>query len=124
MNPAPVTYGQIEDTETPRICAIRTLRFTRTSDSFTIAAMPRFVIERSFAQISDEEFLAAGVRSDEAIRNAFPEITWEHSHVCADENGGITTFCVYEAPDEKTIGLMPTRSAATASRASTRCSRT
>jgi len=61
------------------------------------------VIERSFAQISEEDFLAAGIRSENVIRNGFPEITWEHSHVCADEDGGITTFCIYEAPDEKTI---------------------
>lgn len=65
--------------------------------------MPRYVVERSFAQISDEDFLAAAVRSDRAIVERFPEITWEHSHVCMDEDGGITTFCVYEAPSEATI---------------------
>jgi ligand-binding SRPBCC domain-containing protein len=65
--------------------------------------MPRYVVERSFAQITDEEFLAAAVRSDRAIGERFPEITWEHSHVCVDEDGGITTFCVYEAPDEEAI---------------------
>lgn len=66
-------------------------------------AMPRYVVERSFAQITDEEFLAAAVRSDRVIVESFPEITWEHSHVCADEDGGITTFCVYEAPSEAMI---------------------
>ena len=65
--------------------------------------MPRYVVERSFAQISDEDFLAAAVRSDRETVERFPEITWEHSHVCMDEDGGITTFCVYEAPGEETI---------------------
>jgi hypothetical protein len=65
--------------------------------------MPRYVVERSFAEITDEEFLAAAVRSDREIVERFPEITWEHSHVCVDEAGGITTFCVYEAPGEKAI---------------------
>src|SRR5215213_9523343 len=66
-------------------------------------AMPRFVVERSFAQITDEDFLAAAVRSDRTMTESFPGITWEHSHVCVDESGGITTFCIYEAPDEETI---------------------
>ena len=65
--------------------------------------MPRYVIERSFAQITDEDFLAAAVRSDRTMIDGFPEISWEHSHVCVDEDGGITTFCVYEAPDEEAI---------------------
>jgi hypothetical protein len=65
--------------------------------------MPRYVVERSFAQITDEEFLAAAVRSDQSIAERFPEITWEHSHVCADEDGGFTTFCIYEAPSEEVI---------------------
>ena len=69
----------------------------------SIAGMPRFVVERSFAQITDEDFLAAAGRSDRAIVERFPEITWEHSHVCVDEAGGITTFCVYEAPDQEAI---------------------
>jgi hypothetical protein len=69
----------------------------------TIDAMPRFVVERSFAQITDEDFLAAAVVMDRTVVERFPEITWEHSHVCVDEDGGITTFCVYEAPDAQAI---------------------
>ena len=29
-----------------------------------------------------------------------PEIVWEISHVVADDDGNITTFCIYQAPDE------------------------
>ena len=65
--------------------------------------MPRYVIERFFDQISDEDMLAATVRSDRIAAERFPEITWEHSHVVLEENGGVKTFCVYEAPSEEMI---------------------
>jgi hypothetical protein len=65
--------------------------------------VPRFLVERSFARMTDDDFLAAATRADRMVIESFPEITWEHSHVCVDESGGITTFCVYEAPDEETI---------------------
>jgi hypothetical protein len=65
--------------------------------------MPRYMIERSFGDITDEEMLAAAVRSDTAQRERFPGITWEHSHVCVEDDGSITTFCVYEAPDEGVV---------------------
>lgn len=62
--------------------------------------MPRYMIERSFGPISDEEMLAAAVRSDQVASERFPGITWEHSHICVEPEGSITTFCVYSAPDE------------------------
>jgi hypothetical protein len=65
--------------------------------------MPRYVIERFFDQISDEDMLAATVRSDKLLIERYPDITWEHSHVVLDEDGKIKTFCVYEAPSEETI---------------------
>ena len=65
--------------------------------------MPRYVIERFFDRITDDDMLAASVRSDRMISERFPEITWEHSHVVADDDGAITTFCVYEAPSTAMI---------------------
>jgi hypothetical protein len=65
--------------------------------------MPRYVIERFFDRISDEDMLAATVRSDRFIVERYPEITWEHSHVVVDDNGGIKTFCIYAAPNEKML---------------------
>jgi hypothetical protein len=65
--------------------------------------MPRYVIERFFDQISDDDMLAASVRSDRIAAERFPEITWEHSHVVLDGDGAIKTFCIYEAPNEETI---------------------
>ena len=65
--------------------------------------MPRYVIERFFDRISDEDMLAASARSDRIALERFPDIVWEHSHVVLDENGAVKTFCVYEAPSEDTV---------------------
>jgi hypothetical protein len=65
--------------------------------------MPRYMVERSFGEISDEEMLASAVRSDQIIRDDFPDIIWEHSHVCVDDSGDIVTFCVYDAPDPDAV---------------------
>ena len=65
--------------------------------------MPRYVIERNFGSISDDDMLAASALSGELITERFPEITWEHSHVVATDDGEIVTFCVYGAPTEEMI---------------------
>ena len=65
--------------------------------------MPRYVVERFFDRISDDEFLALAKNSDRMIVERFPEVTWEHSHVCVGDDGAIRTFCVYEAPDVDAI---------------------
>jgi hypothetical protein len=61
------------------------------------------MVERSFGDITDDEMLAAAVRSDSIIRERFPDITWEHSHVCVDDEGSITTYCVYDAPSPDAV---------------------
>lgn len=65
--------------------------------------MPRYLVERSFGRITDEEMLAAANRSDLLAIEQYPEITWEHSHICVDAEGTITSFCVYVAPDEQMV---------------------
>jgi Protein of unknown function (DUF4242) len=65
--------------------------------------MPRYMVERFFDKIGDDEMLALGRESDRMAAERFPEVTWEHSHVCVDGDGAITTFCVYEAPSEQVI---------------------
>ena len=65
--------------------------------------MPRFVIERNFGAISDEDMLAAAALSEELITSRFPEIVWEHSHIVATDDGEIVTFCIYGAPTEAMI---------------------
>jgi hypothetical protein len=65
--------------------------------------VPRYVIERFFDRISDEDLLAASARSDRIAMERFPGITWEHSHVVVDDDGAVKTFCIYGAPDEETV---------------------
>ena len=65
--------------------------------------MPRYVIERNFGTISDEDMLAASALSGELISERFPEIVWEHSHIVATGDGEIITYCVYGAPTEEMI---------------------
>ena len=65
--------------------------------------MPRYVVERNFGAISDDDMLAAAALSDQLITERFPEIDWEHSHIVATDDGEIVTFCVYGAPSEEMI---------------------
>lgn len=60
--------------------------------------MPRFVIERDFGRISEDEMQEVAARSKLTGSEHFSDITWEHSHVCTDDDGTIKSFCVYEAP--------------------------
>jgi hypothetical protein len=65
--------------------------------------MPRYVVERFFDKITDDEMLALAQASDRVAQERFPAITWEHSHLCVDSEGAIKTFCVYEAPNEEMV---------------------
>ena len=60
--------------------------------------MARYVIERDFGRISEEEMQEVAARSKLTGTEHFPDIIWEHSHVCTDADGTIKSFCVYEAP--------------------------
>ena len=65
--------------------------------------MPRYLIERFFDRISDEDMLAATARSDRIAAEGYPEINWEHSHVVMDDDGAIKTYCIYAAPTEEML---------------------
>ena len=60
--------------------------------------MPRYVIERDFGKVSEDEMQEVAAKSKVTGSDHFPDIRWEHSHVCADDDGAIKSFCVYEAP--------------------------
>lgn len=63
--------------------------------------MPRYVIERFFDQISEAEIQEMAVRFKYIAIEQFPDIQWEHTHVCVDGgSGAIKSFCVYQAPNE------------------------
>jgi hypothetical protein len=65
--------------------------------------MPRYVIERDFGNVDDDEMLEIAVLSKTIGIEQFPDITWEHSHVCSDDVGAVRMFCVYEAPSEERV---------------------
>jgi hypothetical protein len=64
--------------------------------------VPRYLIVRNF-QVGADEMPTVGRRSREVIEQQFPEITWEHSHVVVDDEGAVSTYCVYSAPNEEAI---------------------
>lgn len=65
--------------------------------------MPRYVVERDFQPVSDEQLQEAMAAAGETNRESFPEIEWEHTHLCQDANGGIKAFCVYTAPSARLL---------------------
>ena len=67
-----------------------------------LALMPRFLIVRRF-DVSEDQMPVVGRRSRELVEDQFPEITWEHSHVCVDDEGTVRTYCVYAAPTEEIV---------------------
>ena len=60
--------------------------------------MPRYLVERDFEPISDEQMQEALAAAGVSSRERFPEIEWEHTHLCQGDDGGIKAFCVYSAP--------------------------
>ncbi len=66
--------------------------------------MPRYVVERLFDPRKVQLGPKLSQRSIRLIRERFPDIVWEHSHILeSDDDGVVRTFCIYSAPDEDTI---------------------
>ena len=65
--------------------------------------MPRFMVERDFQRISDEEMDEAVALSRNSIGEHFPELEWKYSHVCQTDEGEIKAFCVYSAPSAERL---------------------
>jgi Protein of unknown function (DUF4242) len=63
--------------------------------------MPRFLVERVYGRAEEEAMADIGQRS-KRIAESLPDVTWEHSHVIADESG-VKSYCVYEAPSEERL---------------------
>ena len=64
--------------------------------------MPRYVIERSYT-VEEAEVPIVATRSKRLVRDNFPEIIWEHSHVVVDDSGTVKSFCLYDAPSEEIV---------------------
>jgi Protein of unknown function (DUF4242) len=63
--------------------------------------MPKFVIERDLpgaGSLSPQELNAISQKSCGVLRNMGPQIQWVHSYVTQDK-----IYCIYIAPDEKTV---------------------
>ena len=56
--------------------------------------MPRYMVVRKF-DVTEDEMPEVGRRSRTTIEEKYPEVVWEHSHVVVDDNGNVTTYCVY-----------------------------
>ena len=67
--------------------------------------MPRYLIERTWDPIEEEERLAKGPLSKRILgeNQQFSVVAWEHSHVVMDEDGNVKSFCVYSSPDTELI---------------------
>ena len=64
--------------------------------------MARYLVVRRF-EVGSDEMPAVGKRSRQLVEGDFPEITWEHSHVVVGDDGLVSTYCVYEAPDADVV---------------------
>ena len=64
--------------------------------------MPRYLIVRNFSVVEDE-MTRIGRRSRQLTEGEFPKITWEHSHVVVHDDGKVSTYCIYAAPNEETV---------------------
>ena len=64
--------------------------------------MPRYLVERDYGLVDEDEMQEIALLSKSSLEH-FPDIVWEHSHVCVDDAGVITSFCVYDAPSEQRV---------------------
>lgn len=64
--------------------------------------MPRYLIVRRF-DVGEEEMPEVGRRSRQLVEGNYTAITWEHSHVVVENDGMVSTYCVYDAPNEEIV---------------------
>jgi hypothetical protein len=67
--------------------------------------MPRYLIERVWSPLQEEEMAAKGALSKSVLEGeTFSRVTWEHSHVVMDdEDGRLKSYCVYASPNTQLI---------------------
>jgi hypothetical protein len=64
--------------------------------------MPRYLVVRRF-EVGADDMPQVGRRSRQLIEGDFPTVTWEHSHVIVGDDGLVSTYCIYDAPDADTV---------------------
>jgi Nickel responsive protein SCO4226-like len=65
--------------------------------------MPRYLIERFFGNLGEAEMQEVNIRANRLPVEEFPDIEWDHSHVCILPSGEVKSFCIYTAPSEERI---------------------
>jgi hypothetical protein len=67
--------------------------------------MPRYLVERSWNTIDEEEMAAKGPLSKRILTEdeQFSRVSWEHSHMVMDEDGQLKSYCVYSSPNTELI---------------------
>lgn len=65
--------------------------------------MARYLIERIFDEVSEAQLQAIPLRSKRLALERFPDITWEHTHMCSTPDGAVRSFCVYAASDKERL---------------------
>jgi hypothetical protein len=63
--------------------------------------MTRYLIERAWDPMEDEELAAKGPMSKRILAetDSLSSVVWEHTHTVMDQEGRVLSFCVYSAPD-------------------------
>src|SRR5260370_24967037 len=72
--------------------------------------MTRYLIERAWDPMEDEELAAKGPMSKRilAVTDSLSSVVWEHTHTVMDQEGRGLSFCVYSAPDTDLLREHPT----------------
>jgi hypothetical protein len=65
--------------------------------------MPRYLVERDFGRLEEDRLRDVAVRSKVIGVEHYADICWEHSHVCAGEDGTIKSFCIYSGPSAERV---------------------
>jgi Protein of unknown function (DUF4242) len=66
--------------------------------------MPRYLIERAWNSMQEEEMAAKGPLSKRILTDEqFSQVAWEHSHVVMGDDGQLRSYCVYSSPDKELI---------------------
>lgn len=60
-------------------------------------------MERNWGKLEEEELAKYAQRSVRIREESFKDITWEHSHVVADSDGTMKSFCIYSAPSAERL---------------------
>ena len=65
--------------------------------------MARYLLKRIWGLASQAEMLENSLRSKRTRNHSFPDITWDHSHVVADDDDRVISYCIYVAPSVERV---------------------